>query len=142
MRVFFKFLSLFLVLTSCTSQRENSKDKYNYDDVLDKQISYLDVFNVESSRYYLYYYQLNCYYCHGIKSKVIKFSLDSKIPFYFVEIKEDYGFLSHSKEETIGTNDPMRAFSMMTPQLSLVEDGTISETYLGEEEIMNIIEYS
>ena len=59
---------------------------------------------------------------------------------YFINIDQDYGFLSHSKEETIGTNDPLKSFSMMTPQLSIVENGYVKETYIGVDEILNIIE--
>lgn len=142
MERFFNFLLLLPLLVSCSSKDESSSRKYEYDDVKEKQISYLDVFNFNSDKYYLYYYQTTCYHCHGIKSKVIQFALESSDPFYFVEVTEDYGFLSHSKEETIGTSDPMRAFSMMTPQLSIVIDGFVKETYIGSEEIMNIIEYS
>ena len=139
---FLRIFILFPLLVGCSSKDESTSHKYEYSDVKDKQISYLDVFNVNSDKYYLYYYQTNCYHCHGIKSKVISYALSCSNPFYFVEVTEDYGFLSHSKEETIGTNDPMQAFSLMTPQLSLVIDGYIAETYIGEEEIMNIIEYS
>ena len=104
------------------------------------KISYQDVFNMEEDEYYIYYYQESCYHCHGIKSKMINFALESEISFYFVEVVEDYGFLSRNKEDTIGTNDPMKAFALMTPQLSLVKYGYITETYIGEEEILNIIE--
>ena len=141
MESFLRFLLLLPLLVGCSSKDESTSHKYEYDDVKDKQISYLDVFNVNSDKYYLYYYQVTCYHCHGIKSKVIQFAIDSYEPFYFVEVGEDYGFLSRSKEDTIGTNDPLKAFSTMTPQLSIVVDGFIIETYIGSEEIMNIIEY-
>ena len=104
------------------------------------KISYLDVFFIPEEEYYIYYYQENGYHCHGIKSKVISFSLASPTSFYYVEVKEDYGFLSRLKEETLGTNDPMKAFALMTPQLSLVKNGYIAETYIGVDEILNIIE--
>ena len=103
-------------------------------------ISYDEVFNINKAYYYIYYYQVNCYHCHGIKSKVIDFALRHKEEFYFIEIIEDKGFLSRTKEETIGTNDPLKAFALMTPQLSFVERGFIKETYIGNEEILNIIE--
>ena len=137
---FFNFLSFLLLLTGCSTPSTPSFHKHEYSEIEDRKISYLDVFNVESDRYYLYYYQESCYHCHGIKSKVISFALASKDPFYFVEVIEDYGFTSRNKEDTIGTNDPMQAFALMTPQLSIVESGFIVETYIGDEEILNIIE--
>lgn len=140
MRKFFRFLTFLLLLTSCETSPTQPSTKHGYSEISEMKISYLDVFNVEEDEYYIYYYQESCYHCHGIKSKVISFALDSDIGFYFVEVIEDYGFLSHTKEETIGTNDPMKAFALMTPQLSLVKNGYIAETYIGNEEILNIIE--
>ena len=137
---FLKILLLFIPLASCTPNSGSPIHIYEYEDVIDKEISYLDAFNVDSKYYYLYYYQVDCYYCHGIKSKVINFALQSSNPFYFIKIDGDYGFLSHSKEETIGTNNPLKSFSMMTPQLSIVENGYIVDTYIGVDEILNIIE--
>ena len=137
---FLSFLFIFLFLSSCSNSNSSSIHRHEYIDVIDKQISYLDVFNIDSSYYYIYYYQVDCYHCHGIKSKVIGFSLSTDDPFYFIEVKEDYGFTSRRKEDTLGSNDPLSAFAMMTPQLSIVEDGYIIETYIGDEEILNIIE--
>lgn len=138
---FLNFLTVLFLLTSCQAEPTSSSiHRYEYSEVESKMISYLDVFNVSETNYYLYYYQVDCYHCHGIKSKVISFALSNEEPFYFVEVKEDYGFISRTKEDTIGTNDPLKAFALMTPQLSYVRDGIISGTYIGDEEILNIIE--
>ena len=141
MGTFFKILTLLCLLTSCAPKETSSLiHKYEYSDVGDKMISYLDVFNCPENEYYIYYFQEKCYHCHGIKSKVIGFALSNKKPFYFVDIEKDYGFTSRTKEDTIGTNNPVEAFALMTPQLSIVEYGYIVETYIGDEEILNIIE--
>ncbi len=140
MRAKLRILSTFLLLVSCSNASTSFIHKYEYSDIQDKMINYLDVFKQTEEKYYLYYFQLECYHCHGIKSKVISYALKNVTPFYFVQIDEDYGFLSHSKEETIGTNDPLKSFALMTPQLSLVECGYIIETYLGDKEILNVIE--
>lgn len=141
MKTFSKFFTLLLFLTSCSHDPSSSIHKYEYSDVSDRIIPYTDVFKQEGDEYYIYYYQENCYHCHGIKSKIISYALKNDTPFFFIKIEEDYGFLSHSKEETIGTNDPLKAFSLMTPQLSKVKDEIIIETYIGNEEILNVIEY-
>lgn len=135
----FKFLLLFFILTSCSTASDSSIIKHDYSEIQDIQISYLDVFNQKEDEYYVYYYQTTCYYCHGIKSKIINYALNNP-PFYFIGIVEDEGFLSHIKEETIGATDPLHAFSMMTPQLSLIKDRKVKETYIGVDEILNIIE--
>lgn len=141
MGIFFRFFSLLFLLTSCSvADNDSSIHKYEYSEINDMKINYLDVFVQPEDCYYIYYYQENCYHCHGIKSKVIHFALSAQYSFYFVEVKEDYGFLSRTKEDTIGTNDPMQAFALMTPQLSLVVDWRIKETYVGDEEILNVIE--
>ena len=140
MRKFFRILTFLLLLTSCQNNQTPSNSKHEYSEIVEMKISYLDVFFIQDNEYYIYYYQESCYHCHGIKSKVISFALNSEVSFYFVEVIEDYGFLSRTKEDTIGTNDPLKAFALMTPQLSLVKNGYITETYIGDEEILNIIE--
>lgn len=133
-------LFIFLVM-GCSTQTPSSRiPRHEYDEVKEKQISYRDVFNVPESKYYLYYYQLNCYHCHSMKSYIIDYAIHSSIPFYFVEIEKDEGFLSHNAKETIGTNNPLEAFALMTPQLSLVENGYVAITVHGKEEIMLLIE--
>ena len=136
-----KLVFLFVLLVGCSTQSPSSRiPKHEYEEIKDKQISYRDVFNVEEDIYYLYYYQLTCYHCNGIKSRMIEYALHSEIPFYFIEIEKDEGFLSRTAEETIGTNNPMEAFALMTPQLSLVENGYVTITVHGKEEIMLLIE--
>ena len=135
-----RFLTFLLLLTSCQNNQTTSNSKHEYSEIVEMKISCLDVFSIQENEYYIYYYQESCYHCHGIKSKIISFALNSEVSFYFVEVIEDYGFLSRTKEDTIGTNDPLKAFALMTPQLSLVKNGYITETYIGDEEILNIIE--
>ena len=134
------FLISLLILGSCSTNTSSFIHKYEYSDIENKKVSYLDVFSCSNKRHYIYYYQVDCYHCHGIKSKIISFALYSEEDVYFIEVKEDYGFTSHTKEETIGTNNPLAAFALMTPQLSLVEKGRVKETYIGVDEILNIIE--
>ena len=136
-----RFLYLFFVVLQFGCKIEQTINrKYEYDDVRYMHINAEDVFNVNEYQYYIYYYQVDCYHCHGIKSKIIGFALNCKIPFYFIEIKEDIGFLSHDKEETIGTNNYLKSFASVTPQLSLIKGGFLRETYLGSVQILNIIE--
>lgn len=137
MRVFLIILTL-LSLLSCSSYEESSNySRHDYSEIKHLTISYLDVFKMEKDRYYIYYYQENCYYCMGIKSKVIEYALNYEGAFFFINIEKDEGFLSNSREDTIMTNDPLKAFCLMTPQLSIVEGGYIIETFLGDEEVIN-----
>lgn len=142
MRTFLRFLLLLPILTGCsTGQMSASSSRfYDYSEVEDKQISYLDAFKCKEAKYFIYYYQVDCYHCHGIKSKVIYYSLTIGEPFFFIEVDKDYGFLSRCKEDTIGTNNPYKAFALMTPQLSIVVNGYIAETYIGEDEVINLID--
>lgn len=129
-----------ILLTGCSGSNNISFTHYEYDVVSHLHISYEDVFNQWEDIYYIYYYQVDCYYCHGIKSKMIHYGLYGNIKMYFIEITEDYGFLSSAPEDTIGTSNYLEAFCKMTPQLSLVKDHIIVETYVGDEEILLVIE--
>lgn len=131
----------FLLLSSCSIETTSSHFVvHNYDEIEEYKISYLDVFKRKDQVYYLYYYQTTCFHCTGIKTKIIEYAINSEIPFYFVEIEKDEGFLSYYPKDTIGTNNPLKAFARMTPQLSKVEKGKIKETVVGTEEILLIIE--
>ena len=135
----FILLSIF-ALCACNSEFDKTHQKHDYDEVIDLHVSYLDIFNIELDEYYIYYYQIDCYYCHGIKSRIIEFALRSDINLYFINIEKDEGFLSHSLEDTIGASDPYYAFCFKTPQLSKVVDHKITETYLGDKDILILIE--
>ena len=122
----------FLLLSSCSIETTSSHlIIHNYDEIEEYKISYLDVFKRKDQVYYLYYYQTTCFHCTGIKTKVIE---------YAINLEKDEGFLSYYPEDTIGTNNPLKAFARMTPQLSKVEKGKIKETVVGTEEILLIIE--
>ena len=137
---FLRFLLFCFLLVSCDVADSTTSFKHDYSELITMNIKYDEVFKIEKELYYIYYYQTSCYHCHGIKSKVIDFAINHSDSFYFVEIIKDEGFTSRTKEDTIGTNDPLKAFALMTPQLSLVKNGIIAETYIGQEEILNIIE--
>lgn len=134
------FITIFL--SSCSSGESGSSiiQRHKYEEVENITISYLDVFNIEEERYYLYFFQTTCAHCLEIKDRMIEFALSEKEKIYFVEIKKDEGFLSESPIDTLYTSDPLKAFSKVTPQLSLVEEGMITNTVIGKEEILLIIE--
>ena len=135
------FLSIFILfVASCSNTTTSSKVKYDYSMVEEYKITYLEVFNINIDEYYIYYYQTTCLHCAKIKNVMIEYALENKGTMYFIEVLKDEGFRSINKEDTIGAKDPLDAFAFMTPQLSLVKDKTIMETYLGEEEILKIIE--
>lgn len=134
-------LLLPLSLIGCSSSEEDSSiERHYYSEIESISINYDEVFLKEESLYYIYYYQYDCLHCAQIRNKIIAFALKSEMPFYFVDIEEDYGFLSHTVEETIGTNDPLKAFCLTTPQLSIVENHYIKETYINNETIVNYLQ--
>lgn len=137
-----KFIILLSIFTLCACNNETSisYQKHDYNEVENLHISYLDVFNIELEEYYIYYYQIDCYYCHGIKSKIIEFSFREDVNLYFINIEKDEGFLSYTLEDTIGATDPYHAFCFKTPQLSKVVHQKVVETYLGDKDILIIIE--
>ncbi len=134
------FLTIFILFViSCSNTATSSIVKYDYSMVEEYRITYVDVFNVDRDEYYIYYYQTTCLHCAKIKNAMIEYALENKGTMYFIQVLKDEGFRSINKEDTIGARDPLDAFAFMTPQLSLVKDKTIMETYLGEDEILKII---
>ena len=140
MGTIYKYTFLLLILTSCSNSfSSSSRIKYDYPLIEEYKIPYTEVFNIDKEEYYIYYYQTMCYHCMKIKSTMIEYCLNNKGTMYFIEVLKDEGFRSIDKEDTIGATDPLDAFAFMTPQLSLVKYKTVIETYLGEEEIIKII---
>ena len=95
----FKLLALPLLIISCDNTESINKKKYDY--------------------------QGDCYHCHGIKSKVISYALNSSLPFYFIRINGDEEYESTTKEETIGKSYYLYSFSGMTPQLSYISNKVV-----------------
>lgn len=142
MRKFLSLLSL-LITISCSSSTSSSRrtGHHHYEEVANYSLSYLDVFNVEEENYYIYYYQETCGHCLMIKDDIIEYAIKTKSPpVFFVHIEKDEGFLSHEIEDTLYTSNPLKAFMMVTPQLSLVEHGVITKTVIGASDILLTIE--
>ena len=139
-----KFLSLFLslfILCGCSNveSKKHIIPIHEYSEVENKIIDYMDVFNQKEKMYEIYYFQENCYHCLGIKSLVIEYALRNISPIYFIRITDDKGFISNDPEETVGTNNPLKAFCKMTPQLSQVKDGYILNTIVGHDDIKSYL---
>ena len=130
------FITILLSSCSLGESSYSITQRHKYEEVENIIVSYLDVFNVEEERYYLYFFQTTCGHCLEIKDRMIEFALSEKEKIYFVEIKKDEGFLSESAIDTLYTSNPLKAFSKVTPQLSLVEEGMITNTVIGKEETM------
>lgn len=132
----FKIILLFmLLLTSCASQNSSKKIIHEYSEIENITLDYHDVFKIDDYQYYLYYFQRNCFHCQGIKSEIISYALNNQ-NLYFIEVIDISEFTSMTIEDTLGTNDPLMAFSMSTPQLSLVIDKTINNTWIGQDDIL------
>lgn len=142
MRIFLAFILTLLI--SCSSSLSSNEQKrvarHDYKEVEHLSISYLDAFDMKEERYYLYYYQTTCSHCLEIKDYIIDYALRDIEKIYFIRIEKDEGFLSSTISETLFTNDPLKSFMMVTPQLSLVENGYVTKTVVGKKEILLIIE--
>ena len=134
-------LLFILILTSCHEVSPSQRiDRYEYDDVRSYHIRLEEVFLHKEESYYIYFYQVDCYFCHGIKTKMIDFALHNGNIVYFVEVDKKVESLSFDRYSTLNTSDYRYAFANVTPQLSLVVSHVIKETYIGQQEILIIIE--
>ena len=84
-----------LILTGCFGEKDPSKNVRNfqpeiaeidlsYDEVLEYQISYENMFDLEAEKYYVYFYSTTCSNCQEIKNTIIKKALERK-DIYFVK---------------------------------------------------------
>ena len=126
-----------LLLTGCTNNTKPKKVVYNYHEIRDNLIDWVDVFNQIEHFYLVYFYSERCGHCNSIKSDVISYYLKNIKRMYFVCTDIDAVFGSQS--DLIGINNITEFHIFGTPFLIRLVEHKISNYYVGASAILDFI---
>lgn len=128
-------LTFILLLTSCSF---NHGKVYDYQDVENLKIQANDILNLAKTKYFVYIYNLNCYYCNLIKQDIISYALSNKYPTYFLEYDETIN-ICYIVDEEKKINNLDDLCILGTPTLLDVFNNQIVFNISGSEKILNYL---
>lgn len=137
------FFFIFIFLCSCSSNEEVSTDKnkqivYGYDDVMNYQILFDDIFSQNENLYFVYIYSKTCGHCNQIKNDILKYRLEENKPLYFLEYNESIP-ISDDVSSTINSKSIFDVCILGTPTLLTIYEKTLVSNVAGTNKILKEI---
>lgn len=132
-------LSMLFLLCSCANLNSSSLScSYDNDDVKELHIEYFDMFSLQKSYYFVYFYQINCLHCLLIKDVVIEYALSNYGTLFLILYDEKIP-LFEDVSDTIGLNSVDGFGILGTPTLILIKDHKIFLNVAGEDLIKSVL---
>ena len=129
-------------LFSCASTSKQEKDPiiphHSYEEVSDKMISWLDVFN-KGEDYCVYFFSRTCQYCDSIRDEVIEISLTHKTPVYFCNDNAIVTDKYLDVKTTIGMGDINEFRIKGFPSIIKINNQLVNEHCPGKSATINFI---
>ena len=113
---------------------------YEYEDIKDKEIKWSDIFTVEYSHYYVYFYSPFCGHCLSIKNEVIRYSFCGSEKIFFVEASDEIK-IGTNTELTIGATTVEEVWILGYPSLVDIENGVLIMNIAGANTIREFLTY-
>lgn len=138
------FLLPLLMLGSCNKEEEKtnpnypsytSVDIYSYSDVKDREILYSNIFGMEQSNYYVYFYSRTCSHCNDLKPFIIP-KIIERNDIYLVEASEQDVILEDISV-TIGVSSIENFGILGYPSLVKIEEKVVAKNIAGINPIKN-----
>lgn len=132
------------MLGSCNKEEEKtnpnyhshtSVDIYSYSDVKDKEILYSNIFGIEQSSYYVYFYSRTCSHCNDLKPFIIP-KIIERNDIYLVEASEQVVILEDISV-TIGVSSIENFGILGYPSLVKIEEKVVTKNIAGINPIKN-----
>ena len=132
------------MLGSCNKEEEKtnpnypsytSVDTYSYSDVKDKEILYSNIFGMEQSNYYVYFYSRTCSHCNDLKPFIIP-KIIERNDIYLVEASEQVVILEDISV-TIGVSSIENFGILGYPSLVKIEEKVVTKNIAGINPIKN-----
>lgn len=141
MNILKKATSIFIILmlVGCKNSNFNSDNSsYDYDDVKNLIIEPKDIFLMQNSCYFVYFYQLNCLHCIMLKQDIIDYALYGSIDTYFIQYSDEIPIIEDASS-TIGC-DSIDVFGILgTPSLVLIKENKVILNIAGEDLIKTVL---
>ena len=149
MRRFFLilFLSAFLVTGCKGNQQANSSVNfstsisndplivYEYEELEEKLISWDDIYQIELSHFYVYFFSRTCGHCQRIKNLVIPILLRRKI-YYACEMSKEHNICSTPK---LGHLKEVDLCIIGYPTIIEIKNGAFVKYASGENEVLSFL---
>lgn len=139
-----KLLSIYLIaFTSSISfsckniSSTHFKTSYDYVNLINKHIPYLQIFNIQMDEYYVYIYQKNCLHCMLIKQNILSYGL-AHDDLYLIEASSDIP-IGNNIEQTIGVDCIEKLFIIGTPTLIKIKEGKVVINTYQEDIILSLL---
>ena len=107
-----------------------------------KQITTQNLFNMDDYQYLTYFYSEYCRHCQNIKDEIDDFTKTTDISFYYFCVDDQEITYSNNKDGVIGVSTLHNFYIVGTPSLVLFINNTVTEYYLGENEILEYISFA
>ncbi len=126
--------TLITVLASCSS---SETIKHNYHEIKDHLISWSDIFVQEEDTYLVYFYSERCGHCNELKQDILSYYFKEITPMYF--ICTDIEIVIGPPKDLLEISDINEFYIFGTPFLTLINDGTVADYYVGKAQILDFI---
>lgn len=136
------FLPCLFTLVSCqhedSSVEIDEEIEHDYDEIVDKEIGWKEMFEIEMPEYFIYFYSPTCSHCKEIKNEIINYAL-SRDNFYFLKYSDDV-IIAPETKSTIGAISPDEVAILGTPSLIEIANGVLQSNIAGSKAILDFLE--
>lgn len=130
----FKTLLVTLLITGCAP---NEQIVHNYHEIKNRLISWNDIFIQEEKTYLVYFYSERCGNCNELKQDILSYYFKDITPMYFV--CTDLEVVIGKPIELIGISDINEFYIFGTPFLTLINEQSVADYYVGKDQILDFI---
>ena len=124
-----KYLMLFVILLSGCFEEKTTQTKTNVEDVVvplehdysevsDYELTWDSMFDVDSNRYYIYFYSVSCNHCAEIKNFIIERALERGDVYFVKGTSKDQ--LTTDSKKLINAEKPGDFYILGYPSLALI----------------------
>lgn len=112
----------------------------DYDDFPSLFILWEDIFKQKETKYYVYFYSHQCYYCQQIKEKLLITIKHATTPYYLLSYNETIP-IAEDIDQTIGASTIEQLWFGGTPSLLEIEMNAVTKNILGVQKISDYLFY-
>ena len=131
-----------LTLFGCTERVAKSETKYeeetpviehSYSEVSDYELSWDSTFDVDESKYYVYFYSSTCSHCGELKNYIIEKALKNRDIYFVKGSSKDQ--LTNDTKKLIGAEKPEDIWILGYPSLLKIYNRKVTKNLAGTAQI-------
>ena len=107
--------------------------EHDYSEVSDYELTWDSIFDVDSNRYYVYFYSANCNHCVEIKNFIIERAIERKDVYFVKGTSKDQ--LTTDTKKLINAEKPGDFYILGYPSLALISNKKCTKNLAGTVQI-------